>query len=67
MECAAEVDPWRHLVCLHSVLAVPIFMSAAFGHTYRSHTDYNLIIEKDKNKNLSKQMLKYSEVNEQKL
>lgn len=30
-ECAADVDPSRHLVCLRSVLAVPIITSTAFG------------------------------------
>lgn len=32
-ECAADIDPWRHLVCLCPVLAVPIIMSASSGHT----------------------------------
>lgn len=28
-ECTADVDPRRHLVCLRSLLAAPIIMSAA--------------------------------------
>lgn len=32
-KCAADVDLWRRLVCLCPLLAVPMIMSASFGHT----------------------------------